>query len=414
MERTTDNREVPCSNHGGLIYFKKMTKNINLRLGKISNLTEKEKNYLKKFNNKINFEIEHKGKKYLAFRYQHNNDLGPYKGGFRYHPKVDEEEVENLAFFMSMKCSLVNIPLGGAKGGVQINPKDLSKEDLEEITRKFVRGIKDYVGADKDIPAPDVYTNSAIMSIFLDEFEKITKQKSPGVVTGKPLVLGGSHVRNVATALGGYFILEEMIKKLNLKNPSVTIQGFGNAGLNFARLLSNKGIKIIAISDSKGVVVNNKGIDIEAQIKNKELKGELLDYNEEVKDILDVKSDVLIPAALSDFITKENVSKVQSKLILELANGPVSFEADKVLEEKDVVVIPDILANSGGVIVSYFEWVQNKTGFYYEKEEVEKMLKKKILEALNNVYKKETSLRDSCYSYACKRILEAGKFRGNL
>ena len=361
-------------------------------------------------------------KVFKGYRVQYNDARGPTKGGIRFHPNVNIDEVKALAAWMTWKCAVADIPYGGAKGGIIVNPKELSETELERLSRAYIRAIAGNFGVNTDIPAPDVYTNSKIMSWMLDEFETIKQKHEPGFITGKPLSLGGSKVRDIATALGGFYIIEEAIKEFGLnkdkKDIKIAIQGFGNAGSTIAKLL--KDYKIVAVSDSKGGIYNSEGLDIEKVIETKKKKGSVTKFSEGVKNItneelLELDVDILIPAALENQITKENADKIKAKIILELANGPTTPEADERLSKKGVIVIPDILSNSGGVTVSYFEWVQNRQGYYWKDKEIKDKLKEKMIDAFNTINKiskeKKTSLRIAAYILAIERVADAIKWR---
>jgi len=373
-------------------------------------------NHIHKANLTLNNKI------YPSFRIQFNNARGPYKGGIRFHPEVDEDEVKSLAFWMSLKCAVADIPYGGAKGGITINPKTLTEKELQELSRKYIQAFYQHLGPTKDIPAPDVYTNGQIMAWMLDEYETIIKQSAPGMITGKPLELGGSLVRDIATALGGVYILEEAITKMKLKEKTVAIQGFGNAGMNAAQLLSNLNYKIVAVSDSKGGIYNENGLNIEEVINTKDKTGSVINHpvgkkisNEE---LLTLPATILIPSALSGVITKNNAKSIKAKIILELANGPTTPEADSTLHQNNTLVIPDILANSGGVTVSYFEWVQNNMGYYWKDEEIKEKLKEKMLTAFTQLWQsynpKKYDFRTTTYIHAINKILKAEKLRGRI
>ena len=376
--------------------------------------SDKEKDYLASFNNILEFDIVSGDETFKGFRVQHNNDLGPYKGGVRFHPSVNLDEVKQLAFFMSVKTALVGIPLGGAKGGVAFNPK--GRDNLEFVSREFVRKTHKHIGPRKDIPAPDVYTNEYIMSFMVDEYEKLAKKESKASFTGKPIVLGGSVGRSEATAKGGYFVLLEALKQKEIKNPTIAVQGFGNAGMNIASFLFKEGFKVVAISDSSGAVFDKKGININAASMHKHGSGSIEGMGEPMsnEELLELDVDVLVLAAMEDAITEDNVKDVKAKVILELANGPISKSAQSKIKS---FVIPDVLANSGGVIVSYFEYVQNLQNYYWDEKEVDLKLKKIILNAFNNTYtsfNKKDDLRTSCYNFACRQIIKAGKLRGRI
>jgi glutamate dehydrogenase/leucine dehydrogenase len=400
---------------------------------KILDLDESVINRLKTPRNIIQEDIKiSSGKIFSAYRVQFNNARGPYKGGIRFHPDADIDEVKALAALMSIKCAVVDIPLGGGKGGVQCNPKDLSKKEIEEIARGWINVMEPYIGPSKDIPAPDVYTNPQIMGYMMDEYESIKKESVPGIITGKPLEIGGSLGRGTATAQGGVYILLDYVKTLalNPKDCTVAVQGFGNAGFYASKILHSHGFKIIAVSDSKGGIYSENGLDPNLIYENKLKYGSInASYNEEKylfkdaklisnEELLELKCKFLIPSALDGVITKDNAKKIQAESVLELANGPVTSEADEILNNRNIVVIPDVLANAGGVIVSYFELVQNIQNFYWEEEEIQIKLKKLILKAFSEVIssanKYNISLRKSAYLVAVKRIVTAMKLRGRI
>src|SRR3989338_1531874 len=321
---------------------------------------------------------------FSGYRVQYNNARGPAKGGIRFHQDVDLEEVKTLAFLMSLKCAVADIPYGGGKGGIVVDPKELSLYELERVSRAFMREIAHFIGPYTDIPAPDVNTNPQIMAWMLDEYETITGKKMPGIITGKPLSVGGSKGREYSTSQGGAFVLRELAKIRGLKPQQITVavQGFGNAGYHMARILSEWGYTIVAVSDSKTGIYAKDGLDINKVFDHKQKTKSLHGFNhgkqgvkEAIKEItneelLVLNVDVLVPAALGDAITKKNASNVKAKIILELANGPVDADADEILNKKEITIVPDILANAGGVVVSYFEWVQNMQGYYLEEDEI--------------------------------------------
>lgn len=359
-------------------------------------------------------------KSFKAYRVQHNSALGPTKGGIRYHPDVNLDEVKALAMWMTWKCAIAGLPYGGAKGGVTLDPKKLSKKELERLSREYIKAIKNYIGPDKDIPAPDVYTNAQVMAWMLDEYEKQTGKHCPGVITGKPIELGGSLGREEATAQGGVFVLEEAMKTFGLKEKTVAIQGMGNVGGNTAKILHKKGFKIVGVSDSKGGVYDEKGLDVKKVLEHKEKTSSVINFsgsrNISNEELLELPVAILIPAALENQITKENAENVKAKIILELANGPTTPEADKILFKKEVFVVPDVLANAGGVVVSYFEWVQNNEGYYWKLEEVNEKLKKIMTKSFNSVYETsqryKTDMRTAALILAVERVAQAIKLRG--
>ncbi|MFH2020726.1 MAG: Glu/Leu/Phe/Val dehydrogenase [archaeon] len=361
-------------------------------------------------------------KRFKGYRIIYNDARGPAKGGIRFHPNVDLGEVKSLAFWMCMKCAVVDIPYGGSKGGVEVDPSKLSESELERLSRGFIRAISDNIGPHKDIPAPDVNTNPKIIAWMLDEYEKIKDAHLPEAITGKPIAIGGSKAREYATSQGGIYILKELmhLKNMSPVSTTVAIQGFGNVGSNIARMLHEMGYKIIAVSDINGGVFNQKGLDIPALLSHKHENGSVIGFADGItnEELLELKCDVLIPAAIENQITKENAARVEAKLIIELANGPVTPEADTILEKKGVYIVPDILANAGGVTVSYFEWGQNLSGYYWSEEEVLEKLEKKMRQSFKEVYfeadKNKTSLRNGAYILAIKRVLEAERLRGNI
>ncbi|MBI2652692.1 Glu/Leu/Phe/Val dehydrogenase [Candidatus Woesearchaeota archaeon] len=361
---------------------------------------------------------------FTGHRVQFNDARGPTKGGIRFHPEVNLEEIKTLAFLMTLKCAVVNLPYGGAKGGVMIEPKRFSEAELERISRGYIREINSFIGPDIDIPAPDVNTDAKIMAWMLDEYEKLKGGHAPGVITGKPIALGGSKAREFSTSMGGAYVLQEFADsfKIKLKKASIAVQGFGNVGMNIARILHEWGYKVIAVSDSKAGIYNPKGLNIKDVIAHKNKTGYLSKFKnaKEISNetLLELKADVLVPAALEDQITKKNANNIKAKFILEMANRPITPEADDILLEKNILVIPDILANSGGVVVSYFEWVQNSMNYYWSEKEVLEKLKTYMTDAVKELSKVCTDfkcdLRKSLYINAIKKILEAERLRGNL
>jgi len=359
---------------------------------------------------------------FTGYRVQHNNIRGPFKGGIRFHPQADLDEVSALAFRMTVKCAVVDIPYGGAKGGVRVDPKNLTERELKRLTRGYVRSVADIVGPDKDIPAPDVYTNPRIMAWFMDEYSHIRRVNTPAVVTGKPLEIGGSLGRDTATAQGGFYVLEALRQKLgnNKTETKVAVQGFGNAGMNFARLASRDGYQVVAVSDSQGGIYNPDGLDVEAVIRHKQETGGVRGVkgadNIGNQELLELPVNVLVPSALENAIIRDNADRVRAELVLELANGPTTAEADHILYDKGVLVIPDVLANAGGVIVSYFEWVQNLRHYYWEMEKVQANLQKQITQATDTVWKYKQDfacdMRTAAYILAVEKLTKALSIRG--
>lgn len=358
-----------------------------------------------------------------GYRTVHSTHLGPSKGGIRYAMDVNADEVMALAAWMSFKCAVANLPYGGAKGGIKLDPRSHSVGELERISRAYAVAMKDVFGVNKDIPAPDMGTSGREMAWILDEFNKNTGEDSPGVITGKPVAVGGSLGRDAATGRGVMVNTLAALMKMNLNPKEVTavVQGFGNVGSHAARLLAEKGIKIVGIGDHTGSYYNEKGIDVNAAIEycnrnNRALKGFTGATEIRNDELLISKCDVLVPAALQNVITLENAGKIQAKLIVEGANGPTTPEADPILNEKKIICVPDILANSGGVTVSYFEWVQNKAGYYWTEEEVNARHDYKMevaFEAVwNNAVKYKTSMRIAAYITALQKLEQGVKLKG--
>jgi glutamate dehydrogenase (NAD(P)+) len=362
-------------------------------------------------------------KVFKGFRVQYNDARGPNKGGIRFHPDETIDTVRALAAWMTWKCAVVDIPLGGGKGGVICNPKKLSVTELERVSRAYIRVVGRFIGPEKDVPAPDVYTTPQIMGWMMDEYSTITGYNNPGVITGKPLSVGGSEGRGDATARGGAYTVREAAKHLgiNLQGATVAIQGFGNAGQFAATLFQDLlGCRIVAVSDTKGGIYNENGFDPHALIKHKKETGSVINFpgsraitNE---DLLELAVDVLTPSALEEVITERNADNIRAKIVAELANGPTTPEADAVLYKKGVFVIPDFLCNAGGVTVSYFEWVQNVMGYYWEEDEVHVKLDKKMTRAFTDVLEMSLShkvdMRVAAYMVSIQRVAEAMKAKG--
>lgn len=376
---------------------------------------------------KVNLaELEIGGRKIKAWRIIFNNALGPGKGGIRFHPNVSEDEVKSLAFWMMIKNSLADLPFGGAKGGVKFNPKEHSNKEIESISRKYIDAFYEDLGQDKDIPAPDVYTNAQVMAWMLDEYEKKVGHHEPGMITGKPLELQGCSFRNEATAKGGYIITKELAKefKLDKKDIKIAVQGFGNAGLYISQMLYRDGFKIAAVSDSKSGIFEPQGLDVDRVIKAKEEAGSVAGHKTgkkiSNKELLELPVDILVLAALENQIDENNAPSIKAQYLIEIANGPVDYAADKILFEKGKLVVPDVLANSGGVIASYFEWMQNRTGNILDRKYLEELFDKKMKNSwqkvlgLYNKRDEKINLRTASYIIAIRKILAAEKLRGNL
>ncbi|HEY1978167.1 MAG TPA: Glu/Leu/Phe/Val dehydrogenase [Candidatus Baltobacteraceae bacterium] len=359
---------------------------------------------------------------FTGYRVQHNMARGPGKGGIRYHPDVTLDEVKALAMWMTWKCALVNIPFGGAKGGVICDPKHMSMQELENLTRRFTSEISIIIGPEKDIPAPDVYTTPQIMAWIMDTFSMQHGYSIAGVVTGKPISIGGSLGRDKATARGCLYVVDEAMNALGKKpeGATVAIQGFGNAGMYAAQLMAARGYKIVAVSDSQGGVANDDGLDARGLSAHKQETGSVVGFKGgkriDNREVLEYECDVLVPAALEKVITGENAQRIKAKIVAEAANGPTVPEADDILFQRGVMVLPDILANAGGVTVSYFEWVQDLQANFWEEDEINERLKRKMVRAFREAYEQaqrhKVSMRKGAYCVAVDRVAEATKLRG--
>lgn len=363
---------------------------------------------------------------FTGYRVRYNNSRGPTKGGIRFHPDVCLDEVKSLAFWMTIKCAVVGIPYGGGKGGIEVDPKQLSRLEIERLSRGFIEKIADFIGPDRDVPAPDVYTNAMIMGWMMDEYSKIQRRYSPAVITGKPIAMGGSLGRDDATGRGAYYCVKELEKIRGWKPEEirVAVQGFGNAGQHVAALLHRDGYRIVAVSDSKGGIYSDAGFDVPSLVHAKQHSKSVQPvYCEESvceavpaenitnEEILALDVDILIPAALENVIHADNAASVKAPVIVEVANGPVTAAADEILNANNRLVVPDILANAGGVTVSYFEWVQNKAGFYWSLSEVHEKLLQIMVESFNAVYtcmqEKSISMRTAAYVHGLGRLRDA-------
>jgi len=369
---------------------------------------------------------------FKGYRVQFDDTRGPTKGGIRFHPNVNLDEVTSLSFWMTIKCAVAGLPFGGAKGGVIVNPKELSQLELERLSRGYIRAIADVIGPKRDIPAPDMYTNSTIMGWMADEYYQITREQTPGVITGKPVHLNGSLGRTSATGLGALYVLQQWAKRNNLRpnDTTVAVQGFGNAGYRFAFLAHQAGFRIVGLSDSKGAIYTDDGLDPNLIMHHKRTRRVLkallycdASVCEEAKhatltndELLELNVDVLALAALENQITAHNADRIKAKLILEIANGPITSQADAILLERKLPVIPDVLANAGGVTVSYFEWVQNHAGLYWGENEINERLKAIMDRESNLIFdlaeQKNITLRAAAYLRGVKRIAGAIDQRG--
>lgn len=371
---------------------------------------------------------------FQGFRCRYSDVLGPAKGGIRYHPEVTQAEVQALALWMTLKCAVAQIPFGGGKGGVAVDPKRLSRLELERLSRAYMRAMADVIGPDQDVPAPDVYTNERIMGWMADEYQEIRRAKAPSVITGKPIELGGSLGRDEATGRGAFLVLQDLAKRRGLSPPDtrVAIQGFGNAGSQVGRLLQEAGYRVVAVSDSKGGVFAETGLDVDALHRAKQSScglgqvycedsvcsccGPTVAEQITNAELLELEVEVLIPAALEGVITPDNVDRIQASIVLEVANGPVRSEADARLEEREILVVPDILANAGGVVVSYFEWVQNRHGYRWTLPEVRDRLQSIMATAFEDLWtvaqEEGVSLRHAAYATALRRLEAAVAAQG--
>lgn len=362
-----------------------------------------------------------KTKVFTGFRAQHNDAVGPTKGGVRFHPDVNREEVMALSMWMTLKCGIVDLPYGGGKGGIICDPREMSMHEIEKLSRGYVRAISQIVGPNKDIPAPDVFTNSQIMAWMFDEYSKIDEFNSPGFITGKPIVLGGSQGRDKATAQGVTIVINEAAKKrgLDMLGARVVIQGFGNAGSFLAKFLHDAGAKVVGISDAYGALHDPNGLDIDYLLDRRDSFGtvtNLFDNTITNKELFELDCDILVPAAISNQITAENADDIKASIVVEAANGPTTAEATKMLTDRGILLVPDVLASAGGVTVSYFEWVQNNQGYYWTQEEVDERLNKKLVDAFENIYNVATTrnidMRLAAYMVGARRTAEAARFRG--
>lgn len=358
---------------------------------------------------------------FTGYRSQHNDAVGPTKGGVRFHPEVNEDEVKALSMWMSLKCGIFDLPYGGGKGGIVCDPRNMSSFELERLSRGYVRAISQIVGPTKDIPAPDVFTNPQIMAWMMDEYSRIQEFDSPGFITGKPIVLGGSQGRETATATGVTICIEEAAKRrgIPLKDARVIIQGFGNAGSYLAKFMQDAGAKVIGISDAYGALYDPNGLDIDYLLDQRDSFGTVTNLFTNVitnQELLEKECEILVPAAISNQITRGNAHHIKAEIVVEAANGPTTLEATNILTKRNVLLVPDVLASSGGVTVSYFEWVQNNQGYYWTEEEVAQKLRDKIVESFERVFstskKHQVDMRLAAYMVGIKRMAEASRFRG--
>jgi glutamate dehydrogenase/leucine dehydrogenase len=399
------------------------------RIREVESLTDRQIDLLRQPKRRVNASIpvrmdDGSIEVFPSFRIQYNGARGPTKGGIRYHPEVDEDEVDELAFLMTLKCAVVGVPFGGAKGGVRVDPDTLSEGELERLSRGYIEEYHDVIGPDKDIPAPDVNTGARTMAWMMDEYERITARRAPGVITGKPVELGGSRGREYATSLGGAVVIDEFVEHEGMEEDgepiTVAVQGFGNVGSHLARFLHERGYDVVAVSDSSGGVYDPDGIDVPELFEVYEEEG-LSGFGDGITndELLTLDVDILAPSAIEDQITDENADEVRADAVVELANGPTTPTADDRLAERGVPVVPDILANAGGVTVSYFEWVQNEANEYWSENEVRDKLEKRMRTGFENAKEKraeddERTWRQAAYLDAVETVLDAEGHRGNI
>jgi len=361
-------------------------------------------------------------KVFTGYRAQHNDAVGPTKGGVRFHPDVTEEEVKALSIWMSLKCGIVDLPYGGGKGGVVCDPRQMSFRELERLSRGYVRAVSQIVGPTKDIPAPDVMTNSQIMAWMFDEYSRIREFDAPGFITGKPLVLGGSHGRETATAKGVTIMIYEALKRkgIDIRSARVIVQGFGNAGSYLAKFMHEAGAKVVGISDVYGALYDPNGLDIEYLLDKRDSFGTVTKLFEKTaitnEELLVRDCDILVPAAIENQITIKNAADIKASIIVEAANGPTTLEATRIVTDRGILLVPDVLASAGGVIVSYFEWVQNNQGYYWSEEEVHAKLEALMVKGFENVYQvhatRGVDMRLAAYMVGVRKMAEAVRYRG--
>ncbi|TFJ93792.1 Glu/Leu/Phe/Val family dehydrogenase [Lentibacillus salicampi] len=358
---------------------------------------------------------------FTGYRAQHNDAVGPTKGGVRFHPNVTEKEVKALSIWMSLKAGIVDLPYGGGKGGIICDPREMSFRELEGLSRGYVRAISQIVGPNKDIPAPDVFTNSQIMAWMMDEYSRIDEFNNPGFITGKPIVLGGSHGRESATAKGVTIAINEAAKKrgIDVKGARVVVQGFGNAGSFLSKFLYDAGAKVVAISDAYGALHDPDGLDIDYLLDRRDSFGtvtKLFQNTLSNKELLELDCDILVPAAVENQITEENANNIKADIVVEAANGPTTLAGTRILSERGKLLVPDVLASSGGVTVSYFEWVQNNQGYYWTAEEIDQKLHEIMIKSFNNIYDtaetRRVDMRLAAYMVGVRKMAEAARFRG--
>jgi glutamate dehydrogenase len=393
-----------------------------MKMGYNQEMFELLKEPLRMFHVKIPVRMDDGSTKiFKGFRSQHNDAVGPTMGGVRFHPQVTANEVEALSIWMSLQCGIVDLPFGGAKGAVRCNPRTMSFGELERLSRGYVRAVSQIVGPTKDIPAPDMYTNSQIMAWMLDEYSRLRQFDSSGFITGKPLALGGSEGREKAGAQGVTICIEEAAKKcgINIKGARVIVQGFGNAGSYIAKFLQDAGAIVIGISDVYGALYNPDGLNINYLLDRQDSFGTVTTLFEGIitnQELLERECDILVPAAIANQITAENAHNIKARIVVEAANGPTTLEATKILNDRGILLVPDVLAGAGGVTVSYFEWVQNKQGYYWSEEEVAVKMRKKLINSFHDIYDlaqtSNVDMRLAAYMTGVRKVAEACLYRG--
>ena len=366
----------------------------------------------------VNFPVEmDSGEKkvFKGYRSQHSDLRGPGKGGIRFSPEVDEEETKALGLWMMLKCAVADIPFGGAKGGVAVDSRELSETEEERLSRRYIDAIAEVIGENRDVPAPDMNTSSKHMAWMMDEYSEDNRELKPGVITGKPVEAFGSKGRDVSTGYGAAYIIEKIVEDEGLEDVNVAVQGFGNAAAPAVEYLDSIGLNVVAVSDSSGATYREEGFSYDELVECREEKGSVCKIGEKIsnEELLELDVDFLVPGAIEEVITGENAGDIEADYVVEIANGPTTAEADEILAEKDVIIIPDILANSGGVTVSYYEWVQNRTGEYWPREKVLEKLKENILEAYKKFENEElgTTDREKAYILASRKLVEAYRVR---
>ncbi len=392
------------------------------RLGYDQGMYELLKNPMRMLEVRIPVRMDDKKiKVFTGYRAQHSNAVGPTKGGIRLLPNVTADEIKALSLWMTLKAGIADLPYGGAKGAIVCDPREMSQGELERLSRGYVRALREVMGPEQDIPAPDLYTDAQIMAWMMDEYSVLNGKSVPGFITGKPLVLGGSAGRTKAGAEGVTVVIEEAARRrqIDIQSARVIVQGFGNAGSFLAKFLADKGATIVGISDSNGALYDPKGLDIDYLLDRRDSFGTvttLFDDTISNEELLTLDCDILVPAAIENQITMENAADIKAKVVVEAANGPTTVDATKALTERGVLVIPDVLASSGGVIVSYFEWVQNRTGRYWKEEEVRERMREKMLEAFDDVYSfaetRQIDMRLAAYMIGIQKTAEASRLRG--